>query len=84
MVHVCIEHYDNATNQSLLEGMAAGCAIVASDVGETHTVMKPEVGMLVQLEPSAIAQAVPHLLADPELCGKLGWAARRNGEPITM
>ena len=33
LVHVSIEELDNASNQSLLEGMAAGCAVVASDVG---------------------------------------------------
>ncbi|MCH8877284.1 MAG: glycosyltransferase [Chloroflexi bacterium] len=80
MVHVCIVDYDNSTNQSLLEGMASGCAIVASDVGETQSIVTPNVEMLVSLEPRVVAYAVSHLLAHPELCNKVGRAARRKAE----
>ncbi len=77
-VHVCIEEYDNITNQSLLEGLAAGCAIVASDVGYTRRVVTPDVGVLVPLEPEAIADAVLSLISRPDDRDAMGHAARQK------
>ncbi len=77
-VHVCIEEYDNATNQSLLEGLAAGCAIVASDVGHTRRVVTPDVGILVPLRPKAIADGVLSLINSPDSLDAMGKAGRRK------
>jgi len=77
-VHVCVEEFDNATNQSLLEGLAAGCAIVASDVGYTSRVVTPDVGILVPLQPEAIADAVLSLINPPDTLDAMGQAARRK------
>jgi glycosyltransferase involved in cell wall biosynthesis len=77
-VHVCIEEFDNATNQSLLEGLAAGCAIVASDVGYTSRVVTPDVGILVPLQPEAIADAVLSLINRPDGLDAMGQAARQK------
>lgn len=77
-VHVCIEEFDNFTNQSLLEGLAAGCAIVASDVGYTRRVVTPDVGVLVSLQPEAIADAVLSLIGRPDRAEAMGQAARRK------
>jgi glycosyltransferase involved in cell wall biosynthesis len=77
-VHVCLEEYDNATNQSLLEGMAAGCAVVASDVGLTASVVRGGNGVLVPLERGPIADAVSGLLRDKERAEQMGRAARRT------
>jgi glycosyltransferase involved in cell wall biosynthesis len=77
-VHVCIEEFDNVTNQSLLEGLAAGCAIVASDVGYTRRVVTPDVGVLVPLQPEAIAEAVLSLINRPDSLEAMGQAARQK------
>ncbi len=76
--HICIEEYDNATNQSLLEGLASGCAIVASDVGYTRRVVTPDVGRLVPLQPKAIADGVLSLINCPDSLDAMGKAARRK------
>lgn len=76
LIHLSLERFDNSLNQSLLEGMAAGCAIVASRVGETERVVTEDVGILTPLDASQIADAVLRLLADPALARRLGRAAR--------
>jgi glycosyltransferase involved in cell wall biosynthesis len=78
VIHVSIESFDNATNQSLLEGMASGCAIVASNAGATDTVVTEDVGVLTTLDADEIADAVTFLLARPKLAARLGGAARRK------
>ena len=76
LVHVSLDRYDNFSNQSLLEGMAAGCAVVASDVGETHRVVTEDVGLLAPLDPGAIAEAILSLLQNPPRMEQMGRAAR--------
>lgn len=63
---------------ALVEGMAAGCACVASDVVGVRGVIEPEVtGLLVPAgQPQALAAAIARLLADPALAERLGQAAR--------
>jgi glycosyltransferase involved in cell wall biosynthesis len=78
LVHVSIEELDNASNQSLLEGMAAGCAVVASDVGATRQVVTPDVGVLTSLEPDDVAGRVIDLLDHPDHAEALGRAARER------
>lgn len=75
-IHVSLEQFDNATNQSLLEGMAAGCAIVASNVGLTDRVVTPDVGVLVPMHPDTVAEAVLDLIRRPDTVAAMGRAAR--------
>ena len=65
---------------SLLEAMAAGCPIVASDVGGVSTALRHRVsGTLVPAEdPAALAAAIIELLADRELRLRYATAARRD------
>jgi glycosyltransferase involved in cell wall biosynthesis len=67
---------------ALLEAMASGAAIVASDVaGVPLAVHDGENGLLVpQKEPAALAQAVNRLLDSPELRARYGAASRRRVE----
>ena len=76
LVHACLEEYDNAPNQSTLEGMAAGCALVATDVGLTAQTVTPEVGVLVRPDEAEIADQVSKKLADPEVAQELGASGR--------
>ena len=63
---------------ALVEGMAAGCACVASDVVGVRGVMQPgKTGLLVpEGDAPALAQALAGLLADPARAASLGQAAR--------
>lgn len=76
LVHLSLERFDNFANQSLLEGMAAGCATVASRVGETHRVVTEEIGLLAPLEAGPLADAVLTLLDDPARARQMGKAGR--------
>jgi len=78
LVHISLERLDNFANQSLLEGMAAGCATVASHVGETHRVVTDEVGLLSPLETEPLAEAILRLVDDPALAKKMGIAGRER------
>jgi glycosyltransferase involved in cell wall biosynthesis len=67
---------------SVLEAMAAGLPVVASDVGGVHElVTEGTTGCLVPpRDPEALAGALRPLLGDPELRARLGAQARRDVE----
>ena len=71
-VYVSLQTGDNYGSQSLLEAMGAGCAIVASDVGETSRIVADEVGARVPLVVEAVAAAMARLIASPEHTRRLG------------
>ena len=77
LIHVSLEQFDNSPNQSLLEAMAAGCAVIASDVGTTRQVVTPDVGLLTSLDPEEVAGKIEELLGNPEKAMALGRAARQ-------
>jgi glycosyltransferase involved in cell wall biosynthesis len=62
---------------SLLEAMAAGCAIVATDAGEDGRALEGA-GLVIPTHPlrPALDNALRQLLADPDLRARLGRAAR--------
>lgn len=63
---------------SLIEAMATGCMIVASDTAPVREVIVPDVtGLLADFrDPRAIAERVMQALADPDLAHRIGAAAR--------
>jgi glycosyltransferase involved in cell wall biosynthesis len=63
---------------SILEAMAAGLPVVASDVGGVpELVVDRETGFLVPPgDPHALAAAIERLLDDPDLRGRFGAAGR--------
>lgn len=65
---------------SLLEGMACGLGVVATDVGGTSEFVRDwESGLLVPPgEPGRIADALERLIADPALRRRLGEEARKT------
>jgi phosphatidylinositol alpha-mannosyltransferase len=66
----------------LLEAMASGVAIVASDIAGYRTALKNEVeGLLVEPENEiALAQAIIRLLKEPEVRRKMGERGRERAE----
>lgn len=65
---------------ALVEGMAAGCACIASDVIGVRGVIEDGVtGLLVpEGDAPALAEAIARLLRDPALAARLGAAARER------
>ncbi|HMA37803.1 MAG TPA: glycosyltransferase [Chloroflexia bacterium] len=69
---------------TLLEALAAGCAVVASNVaGVPLAVQDGHTGLLVPpKDPAALATAISTLLADPALRRRLGGAGRQKIEDV--
>jgi L-malate glycosyltransferase len=71
---------NEALSNVLLESMAAGVPVVATRVGGTPEAIEDGVnGLLVPpADPNALANAICHLLAEPERARRLGRAARES------
>jgi len=78
---ICVlsTHYEGMP-LALVEGMAAGCAVVASNVPGVHGVLDDgENGLLIPgSNPEALADALERLLRDVALAARLGAAARHK------
>lgn len=78
-INVHLEAEDNYPNQSVLEGMAAGNAIIATDVGLTRRLVDETNGILVPLsDPGALAEAVIWMLEHPTQTLKMGKRSREK------
>ncbi len=77
-VFVSLQRTDNYPSQSLLEAMACGVAVVATDVGLTWQLVDETTGVRVKPDPEEIGRTVSRLLNDPASCDRLGEAARRR------
>lgn len=76
-IAVSVSPFENFTDFALLEAMATGLPVVATDVGETRTLVKDgETGLLARPEPIDIALKICKLLEDRELAERLGKKAR--------
>lgn len=78
--------FTNYPSKSLLEAMSAGLAIIATDVGETHLLIKQfKNGLLIPPKnPAALAQAILLLYRNQDLLRKLSFAARLTAEENTI
>lgn len=78
--------WEEPFGRAVLEGMAAGLAVVAGDRGGPAEMIEPEVsGLLVKpRDPGALADAVRRLAADPRLRERLGAAARRRADAFSL
>jgi glycosyltransferase involved in cell wall biosynthesis len=77
---VAVPSHSEGAPLAVIEAMAAGRPIVASNVAGIPELIADEIhGLLVPpREPSAIATAIERLLDDPELAARLGEAAHRR------
>lgn len=62
---------EEAFGRTALEGMAAGCAVIASNRGGLPEVLG-DAGILVEPATEAIADALGALMRDPDYCAKVG------------
>lgn len=74
-VFVTLQDGDNYGSQSLLEAMGAGCAVIASDVGETARIVSSDVGVRIDLGVTALADAIEWMVSDPRRTAERGAAA---------
>lgn len=71
-VFVSIQETNNYPSQSVLEAMACGNAIVASDVGDTRMFINEKNGILVNLNKSELIKAIETLYLNRTLCREMG------------
>ena len=77
-IFVSCQLHENLGSSSLLEAMASGNAVVATDVGQTAQIVDDQVGIRVPVDASAIATAIAELAADQPRCARLGQQARER------
>lgn len=77
-VFVSLQRTENYPSQSLLEAMACGNAVVATDVGLTWRIVDEAVGVRVKPDPLSVAEAVAGLLDNPGLAEAMGKQARER------
>ena len=76
-IFASIQQTENYPSQVLLEAMAAGNAIIATDVGETRRIVDEEVGLLFDPQTAEnLAAAMRTLASDNTLCAHLASNAR--------
>lgn len=77
-VFVTLQTGDNFGSQSLLEAMGSGCAIVATDVGETFRLVSDRVGRRIDGTVAGLSAALRTLLCDPVATAVMGTAANHE------
>lgn len=76
IVFVSIQTTNNYPSQSVLEAMACGNAIIASDVGDTRMFIDENVGILIPLDLDFLVGALELLINNKKLALNLGSRAR--------
>jgi glycosyltransferase involved in cell wall biosynthesis len=76
-IFISIQKNNNYPSQSVLEAMACGNAIIASDVGDTRLFVNEETGILIPLNLKYLIEAIEQLISDPIKMRKLGANARK-------
>ena len=75
-VFVSCQVHENLGSSSLLEAMASGNAVVATDVGETRRIVDESVGVRVGVSAEELADGMSRLLDDAAGTAAKGTAAR--------
>jgi glycosyltransferase involved in cell wall biosynthesis len=77
-VFVSLQRMDNYPSQALLEAMACGAAVVATDVGLTGKLVDEAIGFRVKATPAKVAEAIADLLEHPAHAAECGRRARER------
>ncbi|GAA0772365.1 glycosyltransferase family 4 protein [Castellaniella ginsengisoli] len=75
-IFLSLQDKENYPSQALLEAMASGCAVIATDVGETRRLLDESCAILIKPDASALASSIKYLLENPAECRRLGSEAR--------
>ncbi len=75
-VFVSLQTGTNYPSQSVIEAMACGNAIIASDTGDTNLLVKENNGLLIGLNKAELVNALKKLIASPSLAASLGEKGR--------
>lgn len=78
LVFVSLQRTDNYPSQALLEAMACGAAVVATDVGLTWKLVDETVGVRVDTKPVSVADGVIRLLDNPAQATAMGQRGRER------
>ena len=78
LVFLSLQDLNNYPSQALLEAMACGCAVIATDSGETRLLVNDRVGFLVGKDPAEIAGRILFLLQNREKALAMGREARNQ------
>lgn len=78
LVFVSLQRTDNYPSQALLEALACGAAVVATDVGLTWKLVDETVGLRVEAKPVSVADAVIRLLDNPAQATAMGQRGRER------
>ena len=80
----CLPSWREGMPRSIIEAMAAGLPVVATDIrGSREEVIDGQTGLLVPVaDPGALAGALGRLLAEPGLARGMGQAGRRRAVEI--
>lgn len=74
-IYLSLQDISNYPSQSLLEAMAQGCAVIATDVGDTRKLLDDSCAILVEPETELILDAILRLLSDTKLLVRLSNAS---------
>jgi glycosyltransferase involved in cell wall biosynthesis len=77
-VFVSLQSGTNYPSQSVLEAMACGNAIIASNTGDTGMFINNTNGLLVELSKDSVTAAMMKLIENPMLTKKLGEGANKT------
>lgn len=75
-VFVSLQSGTNYPSQSVLEAMACGNAVIASNTGDTGLFINENNGLLISLDVNELVSAIEKLLNDKNLTKELGIAGR--------
>ena len=78
LIFLSLQAKENYPSQSLIEAMACGNAIIATDVGQTRKIVNEDVGILIKKEPQELVDAIDHLLNNQSLTREMGLKAREK------
>lgn len=76
LIFLSLQERENYPSQALIEAMACGNAVVATDVGMTRELVDEQVGILISPDVDELAAAVRTLLQDIEATKAMGQRAR--------
>jgi len=79
-IFLSLQEKNNYPSQALMEAMASGCAIIATDVGETRLLLDESCAIIIPPKPCALANAITLLMSDDSRRVRLGQAAKNRVE----